>query len=379
MPSFNVKAWRAVRPESAKDTGVAGAIGEVDKAFKKAISAMSQAENDNAKAALNSLSEALDKGKKAIDDDKKDKDRTPALKLIKTWKDEIKTLLSDLAMNAAYAVKVAAVQKAYDERYGNVKGDVIKYHAASRDHIQRGTRPSDQDLQRYLVSVRDGGSICSKQSIPKILPEAKMVKTDDIKMPDDVKITKAKIDQLMTWCVDFAKAGKKDAKNRAGALDDTVAADKAVKAVMDGYRTVEKEMKTLIAETNRQALLAKAVAERIKGEIAKGGSDARIFNPLVKAAKQISQDLKKCDDDLRDLGDRWRAKGSPIADLVVAARKIDGFSEQTHGKLMIDRMQANQMLIRQVSIPHGDGVRQIERAKRLLSDSNNHRGFAGGI
>jgi hypothetical protein len=379
VPSFTVKAWRAVRPESAKDTGVAGAIGEVDKAFKKAINAMSQDEIDKAKAALKSLSEALDKGKKAIDEDKKDKDRTAALKLIESWKEEIKALLSDLAMSAAYTIKVAAVQKAYDERYDKVRSDVVAHHNAARDHVQKGTRPSDQDLQRYLVSVRDGGKICSKQSIADILPEAKMVKVEDIQMPNDVKIIKAKIEQLMALCVDFAKAGKKDAKNRAAALDDTVAADKAVKAVMDAYAAVEKEMKVLIAETKRQASLAQAVAERIKDAIANGSPDSRTFTPLVKAAKQIAVDLKKCDDDLRVIGDRWRAKGSPIADLVAAARKVDGFDEKTHGKLMVDRMQANQMLIRQVSIPHGEGVRQIERAKRLLSDSNDHRGFASGF
>lgn len=379
MPIFTVKAWRKVRPESAKDTGVAGAIEAVDKAYAKAVTAMSATENSSAKAALESLGKALDKGKKSVEEDTKGKDRTAAIDLIDTWKKEIKTLIADLALNAAYDIRVAAVQAEYDKEYLRIKGDVDTYHYAAAIHNRNVTRPTDIDLQRYLVAVRDGGDICSKQSIQKVLPEAKTIKVENITLPVDIRLTKTKIDQLMTWCTAFAKLGKTDAKNRAGALDDTVAADKAVKKVMDSYTNVERDMKVLIAETKHQAVLAKGLAEKVKAEITAGNADKVLFGQLVKAIKVVSQALDKCDTDLRAIGNVWRVGGSPIANLVAACRTVPGFSAATHGKLMIDRLQANQMLIRLVSIPHGDGTRQVERAKRLLSESTSHRGYAAAL
>lgn len=379
MPIFTVKAWRKVRPESAKDTGVAGAIEAVDKAYAKAVTAMSATENSSAKAALESLGKALDKGKKSVEEDTKGKDRTAAIDLIDTWKKEIKTLIADLALNAAYDIRVAAVQAEYDKEYLRIKGDVDTYHYAAAIHNRNVTRPTDIDLQRYLVAVRDGGDICSKQSIQKVLPEAKTIKVENITLPGDIRLTKTKIDQLMTWCTAFAKLGKTDAKNRAGALDDTVAADKAVKKVMDSYTNVERDMKVLIAETKHQAVLAKGLAEKVKAEITADNADKVLFGQLVKAIKVVSQALDKCDTDLRAIGNVWRVGGSPIANLVAACRTVPGFSAATHGKLMIDRMQANQMLIRLVSIPHGDGTRQVERAKRLLSESTSHRGYAAAL
>ena len=78
----------------------------------------------------------------------------------------------------------------------------------------------------------------------------------------DVKLTKTKIDQLMDWCTGFAKLGKTDARNRAAALDDTVAVGKAVKKVMDSYTVVEREMKALIAQTKQQATLGQQLADK---------------------------------------------------------------------------------------------------------------------
>ena len=379
MPKFTVKAWRKVRPESAKDTGVAGAIGEIDKAFAKKVALMSGAEVQTAKTALDNLGKALDKGKQAVDGDAKGKDRTAARDLIDDWKKEIKTLLAELALGAAYDVKVAAVQAEYDKQYQRIKGDVDTYHADAAGHNHSGTRPPDVQLQRYLVAIRDGSNICSKQSIQKVLAEAKSVKVESMTLPGDVKATKTKIDQLMTWSTAFAKQGKTDAKGRAAALDDTVAADKAVKKVMDAYKLVEGEMKTLIAETKRHANMAKQLADQIKALIGAGNTDSRVFTQLVKAIKVVSGALEQCDADLRRIGDGWRTSSSPTGKMVSACRSVPGFSEATHGKLMIDRMQANQMLIRQVSIPYGDGNRQIERAKRLLDESTSHRGFAAAL
>ena len=379
MPSFTVKAWRDVRPKSAKDTGVAGAIELVAKAYAKDVPAMSQAEIKVAKAALEGLSSALAKGKKAIDEDTKDKDRTAALALIEKWQKEIKTLTAELAMNAAYGIRLVAVQEEYDKQYQRLKTDVDTYHYAAALHNRNATRPSDVDLQRYLVAVRDGGNICSKQSIPNVLAEAKTIKVADINLAADVKLTKTKIDQLMDWCTAFAKLGKTDARNRAAALDDTVAVEKAIKKVMDSYTDVERDMKALITQTKQQATLGQQLADKTKAAIQQGNTDKDFFANLVKAIKVVATALKKCDDDLRTIGDQWRTSSSPIGTLVSACRKVAGYDEATHGKLMIDRMQANQMLIRQVSIPLGDGTRQIERAKRLLTESTSHRGYASGL
>ncbi len=166
MPPFTAKAWRKVRPESAKDTAVASAIGEVDKACAKAVVTMSAAENKAAKKAPDDLATAWNKGKKAADEDAKGKDRSAALDLIDKWQKEIKTLIADLALDAGYNIRVAAVQAEYDQQYRRIRGDVDRCHAAAIVHNRNTTRPSDIDLQRYMVAVRDGAGICSKQSIP---------------------------------------------------------------------------------------------------------------------------------------------------------------------------------------------------------------------
>jgi hypothetical protein len=155
--------------------------------------------------------------------------------------------------------------------------------------------------------------------------------------------------------------------------------EKAVKDVMAKYKVIEQGMKAIIVTSKAQAGIAKQLAERIKDEIGQGNTDSTTFSTIARGCKATLAALNKADADMKALGEEWRASGSPIGTMVSNVRKVAGYVEGVHGKMMTARMQANQMLIRQVSLPLAEGNRQLERAKRLLSDSTNHRGYAGAF
>lgn len=381
MTTFSVSGWRKVRPSAAKGLGVADAIGDVDKALKKKPSDMSKAEAKKAEVALDALKSKLDTARSKINQDKSGKkDNKPAIDLIEKWIKECETEKTNIAGSLGYKVKVENVQEKYDEEYKKIREDVTTWHAAARDHVRNNTFPTDIDLQRMLTAARDAGKICSPTYIKAMkIPEAKAVDPKDIVFPDTMDMTIAMTNDLTKWGVAFSKEGKRNARAPVANLDDNIAIEKAIKDVMNAYTRTEAAMKQIIKDSNTLSATAKSIADRIRQEIDNGNADEKLFKGLARLIKQTANAIEAKEQDMKNEGDQWRTSSSPTGKLVAKVNGMDGYDKNTHGKLLVDRMQANQMLIRRATMPLAEAQRQIDLAKLHLNGSTSHRGYAAGL
>jgi hypothetical protein len=158
---------------------------------------LSVSEAKAADDAFEKLRNSLNTAKSAIQNDKKEKDRTAVFALIKKWLKEIKSEREGPAGAIGYTVKLAKVQELSDKKYAEVVLKIDTAHSAARRHINDGTVPPDKDLHKLLEVARDGGKICSPTYYKEMdLPEGKLVKPGDIVLPKDMNANLTNIKEL---------------------------------------------------------------------------------------------------------------------------------------------------------------------------------------
>ena len=377
--TLTVKKWKETRPSSAKDSGVAEAIAGTLKDCSKPVASMTV---DQVAAALTAVN-ALDKGlKTALEKmaSDKGKDAAKATPLIKGWRTECADYQQELA-GRSYKIKVDLVSNKFNETFATAKQDFDEAYAAAkaaRLSVASGkAAPLDKVILNWMGQVRTMSAMTSKGFVPKMdgIPEAKLVKPEDVPLPTGVKEVKPRIIELTAWCTEFAKAAKKGARAAAAGVGDSTAADKELKGIMADYQTVESKMKALIQKATALAADAQALADEVKREIGKGNSDAKLFKRIGGDIKRMAKEESDFTDEVKNINISWREAGGDIAERAAALKKIEGYDEKRHSPIILQRMQANMMGIRRATLPLGEASKQIDRAKRLMQGSNNHRGY----
>jgi len=369
------KLWKSTRPKSAKDSGVASAIALTEKHCKKAVATMSAAEVDAAGKAADALDLALKTAQAGMASDAS-KEAKAAAPIIKGWRTECTDFKKDLTQRT-YAIRVEIVAQKYKETFDNQKLTFDVHHAKAKLAHQGQGQPADKDILNWMGAARDMTKIATRSFIPNIsgLPEAKMVKPEDVPMPPGVKEVKPKIDELTAWCTEFAKAAKRNARGAAAGVGDTTAVDKALKSLLDDYTRVEAQMKPVIKSAEALAVATKTLADRIKTEIGKGTKDATMFKGFGAEIKRLAKEHDDLDEDVRTINVAWRESSGDMAKKNVALKKMTGYVEAQHGAVSAQRMQSNMMGIRRATLPLAESSKQIDRARRQMQGSNDMRGY----
>jgi hypothetical protein len=369
------KLWKSTRPKSAKDSGVAGALAGTDKHCKKAVAAMTATEVEAAGKAADALDLALKTAQSGMASDAS-KEAKAAVPLIKGWRSECADYKKELTLRM-YAIRVEIVTKVYKETFDNQKLIFDALYAKARLAHQGQAQPAEKDILIWMGGVRNMAKIATRSFIPNIpgLPEAKMVKPEDVSMPPGVKEVKPKLDELTAWCTNFAKAANRDARGAAAGAGDTSAVDKAVKSLMDDYTQVEGLMKQVIKAAEALAAEAKTLADRIKTEIGKGSKDGAMFKDFGADIKRLAKGYHDIDDDVRTINITWRESTGDMAKKNGALKIMAGYDEARHGAVLTQRTTSNMMVIRRATLPLSEASRQIDRARRQMQGSNDMRGY----
>ena len=381
--TITANSWKKDRPKSAKGSGVAKAAGAVDKACRKAVTAMTEPETVAAASAVEGLKKALKVANTKIKADKKAKDRSKILGLVAGWIGECDDYAKDLIVRR-YRIKVEKLTTVYHDSYGVTRDILLAAHtaakAAATQMASTGAVPAANDIQKWMGAARDANKLSSKQGIVGMsLPEAKQVKVNDVPMPGDVKATKAKVKEVITWCEAFAKAVKRGAKGAGAGLGDVKAIEKELKNILIEYRKVEANMKPVIAKTKTLAQTTKGLADSVKTGIGQPTVDESLFQRLSSSLEQAAKELIQASNDVESINVTWRKNSGPLARQQSDFRQMAGYDAGKHGKIL-EKVSSSAMLgIRRATLMHGEARKQVERSVRLLDSSTSHRGYAATI
>lgn len=358
------KAWKSVRPKSAKDSGVAGAIKGTDKACSKAINSMNASEVDAAGKAVDALDLALKTAQAGMASDKSDEAKKAA-PIVKGWRTECTDYKKDLTART-YALKVEFVSAKYKEIFDNQKKTFDVHYAAARLASQGQAQPADKDILNWMGAARDMTKIATRSFIPNMsaVKEAREVKPEDVTMPPGVKDVKPKIDEIAAWCTTFAKQAKRDARGGAAAAGNVTAVEQALRSLMDDYTRVEALMKPVIRRAEVVATDTKDLATRIKRAVEQKSKDVPTFKGFAVDLKRLQKEHDDLDELVRTINYTWRESGGDMAKKNVALKKMQGFDQARHGAVSTARMQSNMMGIRRATLPLSEASKQLDRARR---------------
>ena len=384
--SFSVKTWRKERPKSAEGSGVADAIGKVEKAHKKGVDQLSDQEVSVATDALRQLKSAFGVAKKKIQADKKEKDRSKILGLIQGWVIECETGEAALRQRA-YRNMVQRVQDAHHEDFQRAYDTFTpRYNAAEQAmrayNNDNSVVPQDKDVVNWMADVRAMGTKSTVDGLKKLstAPEAKQIKLNDVQMHPKCGEVQVKVKNLHTWCEIFAKAAKRKVKGTADNAPATgKIADREFKNILLEYKQVHADNKALIARAKKLETTARQLADRIETEIGNGNTDSTLFGKINAALKKVAEELDKADKDMIDIHQTYRESSGDLSKRTKRFKTMEGYDSATHDKPITEAMNSAMMGVRRVTLPLGQGRTEIARAKRLLESSTSHRGYASGI
>lgn len=384
MPiTITSKKWEKARPASAKGSGVAKATVAVGKACSKAVNAMTEPETVAAGKAVDGLKKALGTANAKIKADKKAKDRSTILGLVKVWIGECDDYTNDLK-DRRYLIKVEKVTAEFHRFYGGMRDRLLVAHkeakAAETKMASTGVVPTAKNIMSWMTAVRGAAKVTSKQGIVGLqLPEAKQVKVNDVPMPGDVKVTKAKVKEVMAWCEVFAKADKKGAKSAGAGLDDTKAIEKELKNILVEHKNVAAKMKPVMAKSKSLAQKTKGLADMVKSNIGQAEVDNRLFQKLSSSLGQAAQEYNQATDDVESITSTWRDNRGALARQKSDFRNLPGYNEGKHGKILIKVTESGMLGIRRTTLLLAEAKKQVQRSVRLLDSSQSHRGYAANI
>lgn len=381
--TFTAKKWEKVQPTKEKGSAVAKAITALTAATRKKVGAMKMDEVDAAYKATFALIDAFDDATTKIGS-ASDPKSTAAKKAIVTWRKECATFADELRQRR-HALYVELFTSTHNLRYTQSRDRVNAVHkeagTAYQTFMRSGTIPDHRDVMRWMTHADRVLPLCTKDELLKMSVDgipAGALTAKDLRLPADVTATKAKVKQINAWCEDFAKAAKAAAKGAGRELDDSLAVDKEVKEILAEYVKIEKAMKPVIGQAKRLATISKQKADLAKKLVSEGDTDAKKLTDLVQSLGTIQSDLNRLNSDVKNLNDPWREKGA-LALRVQRCEALAGFDPQRHGKLLHQREDVSFKAIRLATVPLGDVNQDYKRAKRLLSDSTNHRGYAAHL
>ena len=370
--TLTVKIWRASRPASAEGSGVAKALELTDKHCAKAATAMSLAEIAAGVTAAEALSKALKlaQGKMAGD---KSKEAAKTSPLMPGWMAECTAF--------AYELKARKVGLKFAEVFAESKAQVDTQHieakSAHQMMIGRGAPPDNKTIMKWMTTIRDVGKMTGKDYVTHLsgVPEVKDVKVTDVAMPAGLKDTQAKLADMTKWCTDMAKAVKRGARESSAAAPDTTVVDKRVKALLAGYQDCEGKMKPLIKQAEALGKASNTLADEVKQQITTKATDNTVFKRIGAQFKQLSADVKQADDLVTKVNITWREGTGQMAKDRAALGEVPGFDIKTHGAVLMQRMESNMLGVRRATLSLGGCRAELERTKRLMSGSNNLRGY----
>jgi chaperonin cofactor prefoldin len=375
--TFSVKKWRKERPSSGKGLGVAEAITALEKASGTPVGRMAADEVKTAQAAVKDMLDAFGKAKTEI---KKSKDDQSVISSIDTWMKECRDYQEELSRRV-YGISVEKLQAKYDESFDYNRTEFLKAYAAGRSAFQAFQRdgvtvPPESQIQKWMGSIRDMAKMASKQGPAEItIPEAKSVRVTDIRQPADVKQIKTQIAELSAWCDAFAKEVRRRAKTLGNSLDDSKAIEKELKEILAEYQKISRDNKQLVATAKQLAGTANQLADRVKQEIGVGNTDHRLFTQIGTLIKTTTKSVSDTRAAVETLHQTYREGGGVLARRQKSFRAMEGYDQKTHGAI-IEKAQSNvQIGIRLATLPLGEAERQLDRARRFMTESTNHRGY----
>jgi uncharacterized phage infection (PIP) family protein YhgE len=378
--TFNAAAWKNVRPKSAEGSGVAAAIKEFTKVVQKDVGDMNTAEVEKARKATQAVVKAFDTGLGKI---KSNDPKAPAAKkAIGGWKTECENYLRTLQQRD-YAIHLSKVQAAYEHAYRDARNNVVQAHAAAKqaEAVRHGSGdlPENKLLMNWAGVARNSLKVCAKPDIKKMQGIGmEQVRVEDLFLPKDLKDTKAKIDEINQILTVFAKEAKRTSRAAGAGLDDNKAVEAELKGILADFDTVDGQMKPVIRNATAVANEAKSIAETIK-RLIPTRTDPVAFQPSINRLKELVPELDQLEQDVKDINFTYRESTGKLAVRKTNWKKMPGYNEAAHGKIVTKRQEAAFMGIRRATVPITEGKRQVERARDLFKKSPSHRGYAAAI
>ncbi|GAB2478427.1 hypothetical protein [Jatrophihabitans fulvus] len=378
MPfTFTVQKWEKSRPSKAKGSGVAKGITGVLNATKKAPAAMSKSDFAAAQKALTALIDAFDVATNKIRAEK-DTKSVDARKDIVTWRKE--------CTDARRVLHVAAFNATFHDTYATNRAAVLSAHsaaAAARTQLaQGGAAPANKDVMNWFGAARNASSVIAKTGILNLsvddVPKG-VVTAADIQLPPDFADTKQKVEDLKVWNEEFAKEAKRAGRAASATVMGNTAVEAELTRILGMYAQVEVQMKPIIQRANVLLAAAQQRAAAVKTAVQGNSSDGAALKRLTGELRQIRTEIVRLDEDVVRINVTYRESKGEIAKIASAWRKMPGYDDQQHGSILTKRQEAAFMGVRRATQPIADCKRQVERAKRLLTESPNHRGYAAAL
>lgn len=367
--SFDKKKWEKHRPSSAKASGVAKAIKDVESSCPSQVSSIRDERGFQAALdALNALQEAFATATGKL---KPKDDSTGILELIGTWNTEINDYRRDL-QQAFDEWKLnlcsAEAERLYEEMLVqmNVSIEQCKKQIKQVEKDVAAGKEIDAkrlavDLQSYRTQVRDAAKFCTKNGkVDKLkfndLVRKYAVNPADIPLPATAKHVKARMDLL---------------EESADQLSDLVDQAYDRTPIPDGQFT--RQAKSLIAAYKRVRTTHKSQATQAKkildaatkvASICKDGKMGDTSKLLVTLQK-VAESFLKLDEQSLGLQYETRDGSGKIQTAYSSLVNQQGFPEDLNDRLRDQRASVFDAY-RTVSITLGKAQNQLGRCFKHL-------------